>query len=168
MNIPGISVSLALACTLCVALTHPAVAAEPASLLDGKTAADAVAKLTEKLKAPVRVFTIEIKPTTLTLQVQDPAAPTHINQYSYTLRSGVNAFRGSEAISGPKPVELHLPRRRISSRCRARNSASTQKFSARCVIALSRDSKSTANERRLLMRWRLRRPPRTRESAVID
>ena len=43
MNIPGISVSLALACTLCVALTHPAAAAESASLPDGKKAASTTA-----------------------------------------------------------------------------------------------------------------------------
>ena len=109
MKIPGISGSSAFACTVCISLIPDlAAAAEPASLLEGKSAADAVAKLSEKLKPPVRVYTIEIDPTSIRLQVQDPAAPTHINEYTYTTRTGLNALRGAEVISGPAPVQLHL------------------------------------------------------------
>ncbi len=107
MNIPRLSISLALACALGVPRTH-LTAAEPPNLLEGKNAAEAVAKLSEKLKPPVRVFTIEIDTTSVRLQVQDPAAPTRINEYTYTLRSGADALRGAEAISGPTPVQLHL------------------------------------------------------------
>jgi hypothetical protein len=51
------------------------------SLFEGASSQEAVAKLSEKLKAPVRVFKIEIRPETLAIQVQDPAAPTQVNEY---------------------------------------------------------------------------------------
>ncbi len=109
MSIPRISNSIALACTLSVALIpHLAAAAETATLLEGKNAADAVVKLTEKLKTPVRVLVIEIEPTTLRLQVQDSAAPTHVDEYKYAQRPGVLALLGEAAVSGPEPVKLSL------------------------------------------------------------
>lgn len=79
-----------------------------ASLLEGKGAADALAKLTAKMKAPVRALVIEIKPMSFTLQVQDPAAPTHIDEYRYARRPGVLALLGEAAVSGPHPVQLSL------------------------------------------------------------
>jgi len=100
------AVMVAFACALGGVLTSPTVAAEP-SLLEGRGVAEAVAKLTEKMKAPVRVLNIEIRPATVTLQVQDPAAPTHIDEYSYARRPGALALLGAE-VSGPKPVRLSL------------------------------------------------------------
>jgi hypothetical protein len=109
MNILPVSLSLALACSLSFALTAPTVgAAEAKSLFEDKGVANAIGKLTEKMKAPVRVLVIEIKPTILTLQVQDPAAPTHINEYKYARRPGVLALLGDAAVSGPEPVKLSL------------------------------------------------------------
>lgn len=112
MKIPAIIVlskkQLRLACVYAALTLATCAAAEPASLLEGKGAADAVAKLTEKMKAPVRVLLIEITPASLTLQVQDPAAPTHINEYKYARRPGVLASLGDAAVSGPEPVQLSL------------------------------------------------------------
>ena len=82
------AVMVAFACALGGALTSATVAAAEPSLLEGKGVADAVAKMTEKMKAPVRVLNIEIRPATVTLQVQDPAAPTHIDEHSYVRAPG--------------------------------------------------------------------------------
>jgi hypothetical protein len=99
---------LGLACLLAAFTSAAAAGAEPKSLFDETAAANAIAKLTEKMKAPVRALVIEIKPTSLTLQVQDPAAPTHINEYKYARRVGVLGLLGDAAVSGPEPVKLSL------------------------------------------------------------
>ncbi len=109
MNILPHPIGLAVAWSLSIALTtHRAGAAEAKSLFEDKGVATAIGKLTEKMKAPVRVLVIEIKPTILTLQVQDPAAPTHINEYKYARRPGTLALLGEAAVSGPEPVKLSL------------------------------------------------------------
>jgi hypothetical protein len=86
-----------------------AVAGEPESggFLEGNGLAEAVGKLAAKMKTPVRVFNIEIQATTIRMQVQDPGAPTHVDEYRYTRPSGVLALLGG-SISGPKAVELNL------------------------------------------------------------
>jgi hypothetical protein len=111
MRIPAPIVStmrLRLAAIVCVALTIATARAAESSLFEGKGAAEAIAKIAAKMKAPVRVLVIEIEPTRLTLQVQDPAAPTHIDEYEYARRPGVLALLGDGAISGPHPVQLSL------------------------------------------------------------
>ena len=109
MNIrPLPAVMVAFACALGGALTSATVAAAEPSLLEGKGVADAIAKLTEKMKAPVRALVIEIKPASIALQVQDAAAPTHVDEYKYTRRPGVLALLGDAAVSGPEPVKLSL------------------------------------------------------------
>ena len=55
---------LRLACVSAVLTIATCAAAEPATLFEEKGAANAVAKLTEKMKARVRVLLIEIKGTT--------------------------------------------------------------------------------------------------------
>ena len=103
MNAPRISFTIALACTLYLApIPHHAAAGEPGSLFEGNGAAEAVTKLATRLKTPVRVYEIEITAKSIVLEVQDPAAPTHINEYLYVGRSG------AETISGPTPVKLSL------------------------------------------------------------
>ncbi|MEP6955312.1 MAG: hypothetical protein ABI883_00685, partial [Chthoniobacterales bacterium] len=100
---------LRLAGIACAALTiATAAAAESANLFEGKGAAEAIAKITAKIKTPVRVLVIEIESASLTLQVQDPAAPTHIDEYKYARRPGVLALLGEAAVSGPEPVKLSL------------------------------------------------------------
>ena len=86
-----------------------ASAAEPETggFLDGTGLADAVGKLAAKMKTPVRVFSIEIQATTVRMQVQDPAAPTHIDEYRFTRRPGLLALLG-DSISGPTAVDPTL------------------------------------------------------------
>ena len=77
------------------------------SLFEGTSSQEAVAKLSEKLKAPVRVLKIEIQPETLSIQVQDPAAPTQVNEYTYRKLTGLPAMI-LPTVSGPKAVRLNL------------------------------------------------------------
>jgi hypothetical protein len=77
------------------------------SLFEGTSSQEAVAKLSEKLNAPVRVLKIEILPNTLSIQVQDPAARTQVNEYTYRKMPGVIAMV-FPAVAGPKPVRLNL------------------------------------------------------------
>ncbi len=77
------------------------------SLFDGTSSQEAVAKLSEKLKPPVRVLKIEIEPETLSIQVQDPTAPTQVNEYTYRKLNGLMAMI-LPTVTGPKPVRLHL------------------------------------------------------------
>jgi hypothetical protein len=77
------------------------------SLFEGASSQEAVAKLSEKLKAPARVLKIEIQPETLSIQVQDPAAPTQVNEYTYRKLTGLVAMI-LPIITGPKPVRLSL------------------------------------------------------------
>src|SRR5436190_21293708 len=77
------------------------------TLFEGTSSQEAVAKLSEKLKAPVRVLKIEIQPETLSIQVQDPAAPTQVNEYSYQKLTGLTSML-LPSVTGPRPVRLNL------------------------------------------------------------
>jgi hypothetical protein len=77
------------------------------SLFEGTASQEAVRKISEKLRAPVRVLRIEIKPTTLTMQVQDPAAPDHVDEYTYRNLPGLIAMI-LPAVSGPRAIKLSL------------------------------------------------------------
>jgi hypothetical protein len=77
------------------------------SLFDGTASQEAVRKLSAKMASPVRVLSIEIKPMTLTMQVQDPAAPGQVNEYTYRNLAGVPSMI-LPTIEGPTPVRLSL------------------------------------------------------------
>ena len=77
------------------------------SFFEGKTAQEAVLKLSEKMTSPVRMLSVEITPMTLTIQVQDPAAPGQVNKYTYRKLTGLSAVL-LPTVVGPKPVRLNL------------------------------------------------------------
>jgi hypothetical protein len=77
------------------------------NLFEGTASQEAIKKLSEKLRSPVRVLNIEIKPATLTIQVQDPDAPGHVNEYTYRKFTGLAALI-LPAVSGPTAVKLSL------------------------------------------------------------
>src|SRR5262249_61735327 len=60
-----------------------------ATLFTGDAAQDALKKITAKMNGPVRVLRIEIKPATLRMQVQDPAAQSQVNEYAYRKLTGL-------------------------------------------------------------------------------
>lgn len=68
------------------------------------TAAAAAEQLAVKLSHPVRVLQIKITPGSLSMQVQDAGAPSHVNEYRW--RPGIFSKRPS--VSGPHPVQLNL------------------------------------------------------------
>ena len=78
------------------------------SLFDANVAQEAAKKVAAKLKPPVRVLSIEITPSSLVLQAQDPSKPTHVDSYTYSVPSGMLGAFGADWVSGPEPVELNL------------------------------------------------------------
>lgn len=97
----------AFASLLCLFLFSNCSAKSKQSLFEGNASQEAVRKISEKWKTPVRVLKIEIKPATLAIQVQDPAAPSQVNEYTYRNLPGlVGMFL--PAVSGPKAVRLSL------------------------------------------------------------
>lgn len=77
------------------------------NLFEGTASPEAIKKLSAKMRSPVRVLKIEIKPGTLTMQVQDPDAPGHVNEYTYRNFTGLAALI-LPAVSGPAAVKLSL------------------------------------------------------------
>jgi hypothetical protein len=77
------------------------------NLFEGSASQEAIRKISEKLRAPVRVLKIEIKPATLSIQVQDSSAPTHVDEYTYRNLPGL-AGMFLPAVAGPKAVKLSL------------------------------------------------------------
>jgi hypothetical protein len=77
------------------------------SLFEGNAAQDAARKIGEKMSGPVRVLKIEITYATLSIQVQDSAQPTHVNEYTYRNLTGLPALI-LPAVAGPTPVKLSL------------------------------------------------------------
>jgi hypothetical protein len=77
------------------------------NLFEGNASQEAIRKISEKLRAPVRVLKIEIKPATLSIQVQDSSAPSHVDEYTYRNLPGlVGMFL--PAVAGPRAVKLSL------------------------------------------------------------
>jgi hypothetical protein len=77
-------------------------------MLEGTAAADAAKELVAKLHPPVRALGVDLTPTTLAIQVQDPAIPGHIDSYTYVLAKGLAGSFGVSGIKGPDPVPLNL------------------------------------------------------------
>jgi hypothetical protein len=59
------------------------------------------------MSGPVRVLKIEITDATLSIQVQDSAQPTQVNEYTYRNLTGLPALI-LPTVAGPTPVRLHL------------------------------------------------------------
>jgi len=78
------------------------------SLFDVNVAQVAANKIMAKLKPPMRALSIEIMPSTMVLQAQDPSRPSHVDAYTYSIPSGTLGRLGVDWVSGPEPVELNL------------------------------------------------------------
>jgi hypothetical protein len=95
-------------CLWLAAMLSSSCSAKPdENFFEGTASHEAVTKLSGKMRSPVRVLSIEIKPMTLTMQVQDPAAPSQVNEYTYRNLTGVSSMI-LPAIVGPTPVRLNL------------------------------------------------------------
>jgi hypothetical protein len=78
------------------------------SLFEDAGAAEGLREIVAKLRPPVRALRVDITPATIVLQAQDPAAPTHVNSYTYLLVSGMAGPLGLSWVKGPDPVRLSL------------------------------------------------------------
>jgi hypothetical protein len=78
------------------------------SLFDANTAREGANKIIAKLKPPVRALSIQMTPSSLVLQAQDPSKPSHVDSYTYSIPSGTLGRLGVDWVSGPEPVELNL------------------------------------------------------------
>ena len=52
------------------------------NLFEGTAAQDAMTELSKKIGHPARALNVDITPLSLTVRVQDPAQPSHIDEYS--------------------------------------------------------------------------------------
>ena len=80
------------------------------NLFEGTAAQDAMTELSKMIGHPARALNVDITPLSLTVRVQDPAQPSHIDEYSleheYWSYSYYHYHRVN--LSGPKPVQLTL------------------------------------------------------------
>src|SRR5438045_1379058 len=74
------------------------------TLFESNAATAAGQEIAAKLPRPVRVLQIEITPYSLSMQVQDPTAPSHVDEY----RSQAGIFSNRRSVSGPKAVQPQL------------------------------------------------------------
>ena len=80
------------------------------NLFEGTAAQDAMTELSKRIGHPARALNVDITPLSLTVRVQDPAQPSHIDEYSleheYWSYSYYHYHRVN--LTGPKPVQLTL------------------------------------------------------------
>jgi hypothetical protein len=78
------------------------------NLFEGTAAQDAMTELSKKIGHPARALNVDITPLSLTLRVQDPAQPSHIDEYSLEHEYMFKGYYHHVNLSGPKPVQLTL------------------------------------------------------------
>jgi hypothetical protein len=78
------------------------------NLFEGTAAKEAITELSKKIGHPARALNVDITPLSLIVRVQDPAQPSHIDEYGFEHIYGFNDYIHSVHIYGPKPVQLTL------------------------------------------------------------
>jgi hypothetical protein len=82
------------------------------NLLEGTAAQDAMTELSKKIGHPARVLNVDITPLSLFVRVQDPAQPSHIDEYGlehkYVYEYTFKGYIHYVERTGPKPVQLTL------------------------------------------------------------
>lgn len=76
------------------------------TLFENNGATAAVQQITARLHPPVRVLQIDITPSSLSMLVQDPGAPTRVVEYRYNQSDFV--FFKHTSVSGPREVQPQL------------------------------------------------------------
>jgi hypothetical protein len=63
----------------------------------------------DKAGHPTKVLSLEIRASELTVDLQDPASPKHIDEWADTIRTGrFERLLGTDAFTGPRPVDPTL------------------------------------------------------------
>jgi hypothetical protein len=80
------------------------------NLFEGTAAQDAMTELSKKIGHPAKALDVDITPLSLIVRVQDPAQPSHIDEYGFEhiYYHEFNDYIHSVHIYGPKPVQLNL------------------------------------------------------------
>jgi hypothetical protein len=76
------------------------------TMFDDDSAILAVAAIQEKVGHPIRALNVTIDEDTMTIRAQDPASPSHVDEYNFVHYDW--QFVHWESLSGPKPVQLDL------------------------------------------------------------
>ena len=97
----------------CVVVASLLVLATPAfaedSFFDESRAQVALDKIFDKASHPAKILGLEIRPLELTIELQDPASPRHIDAWVDQINTtAVVRWLSPEALSGPRAVEPTL------------------------------------------------------------
>ncbi len=78
------------------------------NLFESNKAQDALAELSKKFTQPAKVLNLDITPLSLTVRVQDPGQPSHVDEYTLEHSYSFDDRYHGVSISGPKAVQLSL------------------------------------------------------------
>jgi hypothetical protein len=78
------------------------------NLFEGTAAQDAMTEVSKKIGHPARALNVDITALSLIVRVQDPAHPSHIDEYSLEHEYMFYGSYHQVHLSGPKPVQLTL------------------------------------------------------------
>jgi hypothetical protein len=78
------------------------------NLFEEGKAQEALTELSKKFAQPAKVLNVDITALSLTVRVQDPAQPSHVDEYSLEHSYSFDDRYHGVSISGPKPVQLSL------------------------------------------------------------
>jgi hypothetical protein len=88
--------------------TAPAFADDDPNFFQEGKAQAALEQIFEKAGHPTKALSVEVEAYRLTVEIQDPANPKHVDAWVDTLGTGRMRWLFPEKISGPSPVELNL------------------------------------------------------------
>ena len=101
-------VTSALLFTTMVLLTGCGGDQKQVNLFEGTAAQEAMTELSKKIGHPARALNADITPLSLIVRVQDPAHPSHIDEYGLEHIYALNGFLHYVNLYGPKPVQPTL------------------------------------------------------------
>ena len=80
------------------------------NLFEGTAVQEAITELSKRIGHPARALNVDITPLSLIVRVQDPAQPSHIDEYGFEhiYYHEFNDYIHSVHIYGPRPVQLTL------------------------------------------------------------
>jgi hypothetical protein len=78
------------------------------NMFEGTTTQHAMTELTQKIGHPAKTYDLEITPLSLAIRVQDPAKPSHIDEYKIEHHYALNNLLHHAAVTGPTPYQPNL------------------------------------------------------------
>jgi len=84
------------------------------NMFEGTGAQQAMTELTQKIGHAAKAFDVEITPLSLALRVQDPAKPSHIDEYKIEHHYGLNNLLHHVTVTGPTPYEPNLMENKLA------------------------------------------------------